>query len=292
MIKSMTGFGREHQIINGRDILVEVRSVNHRYFEFSSRLPRTYQYLEEKLKGLLSGKISRGKVEVTLSIYNIEGRETTVIVNPTVVENYLTALRQTGEQFGIRDDLALSNIFQMQDAFTVMRAEANEEEIWEAVKQVAERATERFVAMRQTEGEKLKKDILQHSETLEKLVAEVEKYAPEYNEQYRQKLYSRISELLGSENIDEGRILMEAAIVAEKTAIDEEIVRLKSHFSQLREMLNTEDAVGRKLDFLVQEMNRETNTIGSKCQDLRITKIVVDMKSEIEKIREQVQNIE
>lgn len=292
MIKSMTGFGREHQIINGRDILVEVRSVNHRYFEFSSKLPRSYQYLEEKLKGLLSGKISRGKVEVSLSIYNIEGRETTVTVNPVVVENYMNALRQTGERFGIQDDLGLSNVFQMQDAFTVVRAEANEEEIWEAVKAVAEIATERFVAMRRTEGEKLKSDILSHTDTLEKMVGEVETFAPEYNEQYRQRLYTKISELLGGEGIDQGRILMEAAIFAEKTAVDEETVRLRSHFSQLREMLEKEDTVGRKLDFLVQEINRETNTIGSKCQDLRITKIVVDMKSEIEKIREQVQNIE
>lgn len=292
MIRSMTGFGREHRVIGGREYLVEIRSVNSRYYEFNAKLPRQYMYLEEKLKSLVKEKISRGKVEVSLSVYNIQGKETAVTVNELVVENYLTAMRETGEKLGLKDDLTLSSIFRMSDAFNVVRADVDEEEIWSAVKETAEAALAKFVAMRETEGEKMKADILSKLSNIEAMIEKVCEYSPETVKAYREKLTAKMSEILENKQIDEQRILLEAGIFAEKVAVDEETVRLKSHFAQFRSMMETEELVGRKLDFLVQELNRETNTIGSKAQDLRITKIVVDVKSEIEKIREQIQNIE
>lgn len=292
MIRSMTGFGREHRIIGGREYLVEIRSVNSRYYEFNAKLPRAYMYLEEKLKTLIKGKISRGKVEISLSVYNISGKETAVSVNEGVVENYITALRAAGEKFGLMDDLTLSSVFRMTDAFNVVRAEEDEEEIWAAVKEVAEAALTRFVEMRETEGEKMKADVLEKLGNIEAMIEKVCEYSPDNVRAYREKLTAKMAEILGDKQIDEQRILLEAGLFAEKTAVDEETVRLKSHFSQFRSMLDSPEPVGRKLDFLVQELNRETNTIGSKAQDIRVTRIVVDVKSEIEKIREQIQNIE
>lgn len=288
----MTGFGREHKVIDGREYLVEIRSVNSRYYEFTAKLPRQYMYLEEKLKTLLKEKISRGKVEVSLSVYNIKGKETAVTVNDLVVENYVTAMREAGEKFGLKDDLSLDSIFKMTDAFNVVRADVDEEEIWLAVKETAEGALEKFVMMRETEGEKMKADILEKLSNIEAMIEKVCEYSPETVKAYRERLMAKMTEILENKQIDEQRILLEAGIFAEKIAVDEETVRLKSHFEQFRKMLDTEELVGRKLDFLVQELNRETNTIGSKAQDLRITRIVVDVKSEIEKIREQIQNIE
>ncbi|MGN0588267.1 MAG: YicC/YloC family endoribonuclease [Ruminiclostridium sp.] len=292
MIRSMTGFGREHKVIDGREYLVEIRSVNSRYYEFTAKLPRQYMYLEEKLKTLLKEKISRGKVEVSLSVYNIKGKETAVTVNDLVVENYVTAMREAGEKFGLKDDLSLNSIFKMTDAFNVVRADVDEEEIWLAVKETAEGALDKFVKMRETEGEKMKADILEKLSNIEAMIEKVCEYSPETVKAYRERLMAKMTEILENKQIDEQRILLEAGIFAEKIAVDEETVRLKSHFEQFRKMLDTEELVGRKLDFLVQELNRETNTIGSKAQDLRITRIVVDVKSEIEKIREQIQNIE
>ncbi len=292
MIRSMTGFGREHRVIGGREYLVEIRSVNSRYYEFNAKLPRQYMYLEEKLKSLVKEKISRGKVEVSLSVYNIQGKETAVTVNELVVENYLNAMREAGEKFGLKDDLTLSSIFRMSDAFNVVRADVDEEEIWSAVKETAEAALAKVVAMRVTEGEKMKADILSKLSNIEAMIEKVCEYSPETVKAYRERLTAKMTEILENKQIDEQRILLEAGIFAEKVAVDEETVRLKSHFAQFRGMMETEELVGRKLDFLVQELNRETNTIGSKAQDLRITRIVVDVKSEIEKIREQIQNIE
>ena len=292
MIRSMTGFGREHKVIDGREYLVEIRSVNSRYYEFTAKLPRQYMYLEEKLKTLLKEKISRGKVEVSLSVYNIKGKETAVTVNDLVVENYVTAMREAGEKFGLKDDLSLNSIFKMTDAFNVVREDVDEEEIWLAVKETAEGALDKFVKMRETEGEKMKADILEKLSNIEAMIEKVCEYSPETVKAYRERLMAKMTEILENKQIDEQRILLEAGIFAEKIAVDEETVRLKSHFEQFRKMLDTEELVGRKLDFLVQELNRETNTIGSKAQDLRITRIVVDVKSEIEKIREQIQNIE
>ena len=288
----MTGFGRDHRIIDGREYLVEIRSVNSRYYEFNAKLPRQYMFLEEKLKSLVKSKMSRGKVEVSLSIYNIGSIETAVSVNDAVVENYINVLRATGEKFGLKDDLTMSTVFRMTDAFTIVRAETDEDKIWAAVKETAEAALERFVAMREAEGVKMKEDVLEKLANIEKMTLQVCEYAPETVTAYREKLFAKMQEILENKQIDEQRILLEAGIYAEKIAVDEETVRLKRHFVQFSDMMNSDEPIGRKLDFLVQEMNREVNTTGSKAQDLRITRLVVDMKSEIEKIREQIQNIE
>lgn len=292
MLKSMTGYGRSQKIINGRDILVEIRSVNHRYYEYSSRIPRTYNYIDEKLKALLKKGITRGKVEVAVTVNNIECRDTEIAINKSVAEGYVNALRSVAGELNLEDDLKLSKLIKLPDVFTVQKVSDDEEQVWNDISEVAGEALEKFVGMRMTEGEKLKNDLLGKSELIFSMVEKVEEISPSTVENYRNKLYQKLSEILEGKDIDQQKILTESAVFAEKIAVDEETVRLKSHISQLRDMLESEEAVGRKLDFIVQEMNREVNTIGSKAQDLSITKIVVDMKAEIEKIREQIQNIE
>lgn len=292
MIKSMTGFGRGHEVLNGRDITVEIRAVNHRYYEFSCRIPRSMGFAEEKLKKLLAGSISRGKVEVSVLVYNTSVNDEKVTVNKEVIREYIEALRSVRDEFSLSDDLSLSTVLKMPDAFTVVKEDVDEEQLWADVKQVTEQALARFIAMREAEGERMKADFLSRLDAIEGWVGVIESRSPKLVEEYRKRLFDKMSEVLEGKSIDEGRILLEAGIFSEKTAVDEETVRLRSHIAQFRAMLESEEPVGRKLDFLVQEMNRETNTIGSKVQDIEVTKIVVDQKSEIEKIREQVQNIE
>lgn len=292
MLKSMTGYGRAQKILNGRDILVEIRSVNHRYYEYSSRIPRTYSYIDEKLKALLKNSISRGKVEAAVTINNIEGKDTEIAINKGVAEGYVAALRSVSEELGLTDDLSLSKLIKLPDIFTIQKTPDDEEQVWNDVAEVAQEAVAKFVEMRSTEGERLKNDITDKADGILRMVMEVEKLSPLTVENYRNRLYKKLTEVLEGKDIDEQRILTEAAVFSEKIAVDEETVRLRSHISQLKNMLGSDEAVGRKLDFIVQEMNREVNTIGSKAQDLNITKIVVDMKAEIEKIREQIQNIE
>ena len=292
MIKSMTGYGREQALINGRDILVEIRSVNHRYYEFSARTPRAYGYLEEKLKTLLNGKIARGKVEVCVSIFNNDGTDAEIEVNKIVAKGYVDALIDANKELGLENDLSLSHLIRLPDVFTVKKVIDDEEEIIGAVNSVAEIALDKFISMREVEGEKMLNDVMGRLQFIEDTVTVIEKKSPEVTEAYRLKLYNKLMELLEDKNIDEQRILTETAIFSEKTAVDEETVRLRSHIDQFRTLLNSSEGVGRKLDFLVQEVNREVNTIGSKAQNLEITKMVVDLKSEIEKIREQIQNIE
>ena len=292
MIKSMTGFGRGHAELNGRDITVEIRAVNHRYYEFSCRLPRSYSFAEEKLKSLLQGKISRGKVEVSVLIQNTTAVSEKITANKEVITEYVMALREIQEDLSLVDDLSLSAVMRLPDAFTVVKEEADEEQMWEDLKTVAEEALGNFIAMREAEGERMKADISGRLDTIESNVGFVEQRSPVIVEAYRKRLYDKMCEVLEGRNFDENRILLEAGIFSEKTAVDEETVRLRSHIAQFREMLESGEPIGRKLDFLVQEMNRETNTIGSKVQDIEVTKIVVDQKNEIEKIREQIQNIE
>ncbi len=292
MIKSMTGFGRGHQILGGRDITVEIRAVNHRYYEFSCRLPRSYSFAEEKLKSLMQGKISRGKIEVSVMIQNVTAVSEKITANKEVITEYVLALRAIQEELVLVDDLSLSAVMRIPDAFTVVKEEADEEQMWEDLKAVAEEALANFITMREAEGERMKSDIMSRLDTIENNVAFVEERSPMIVEAYRKRLYDKMCEVLDGKGFDEGRILLEAGIFSEKTAVDEETVRLRSHIAQFREMLESGEPIGRKLDFLVQEMNRETNTIGSKVQDIEVTKIVVDQKSEIEKIREQIQNIE
>lgn len=292
MIKSMTGYGRAGQLLHGRDITVEIRSVNHRYFEFSCRTPRGCAFLEDKLKRQLQTAISRGKVDVGLTMQTVESENSSVAINHQLAAGYLAALRGMGEELGLKDDISLSSMTLFSDIFAVCRGEEDEDEIWQDVSSVLAEAITRFVAMRETEGARLKADVLSRLLTLEEHLAYVEKRSPETVAEYRARLTAKLTELLSGAVPDENRILTEAAIVADRLAVDEETVRLHSHIAQLREILESAEPVGRKLDFLVQELNRETNTIGSKCSDTSITKHVVEMKSEIEKIREQIQNLE
>ena len=292
MINSMTGFGRERMILNNREIIVEVRSVNNRFCEFSARTPRNYGYLDERLKALFKSQITRGKVEVSVSIYKQEGADAEIAINKTIAEGYIKALRSVKDEFSLSDDLSLSSIMRLPDIFTVVKTEDDEEEIWRDVNEVANGALARFLEMRKTEGAKLYDDVLSRLALIEENVGKIEERSPKVNDEYRDRLFARLKEVLQDTNIDEQRVLTEAAVFADKTAVDEETVRLRSHIAQFRGLLDAKEPVGRKLDFLVQELNREVNTIGSKCQDITITKMVVDMKAEIEKIREQIQNIE
>ena len=292
MIRSMTGFGRERMVLGGRDILVEIRSVNNRYNELSIRLSRAYLYLEEPLKKLVQEYISRGKAEVSVTITNISAPDTSIAVNTSIAKGYVDALRKANDELGLMDDLSLSRITHFQDIFTVVKAADDEDQMWNDVKTVAEAALKKFVSMRENEGARMKEDVLGRLDSIEQMVGVIEEKAPETVVAYREKLFAKISEVLADKAVDEQRILTEAAIYAEKIATDEETVRLRSHIEEFRTILEKEDIVGRKLDFLVQEMNREANTTGSKAQNIDITKTVIGIKSEIEKIREQIQNIE
>jgi uncharacterized protein (TIGR00255 family) len=288
----MTGFGRCEDTINGRDIIIEIKSVNHRYFEFSSRITRGYGFLDEKLKSYLQGQIFRGKIDVYVSIETLEDTDSQVLVNHSLAAGYVNALHELAQRYSLRDDISVSTVSRYSDIFTVHKAPEDEEIIWNAVKEVTNKALDSFIRMREAEGARLKADVLQRAETILATVGKIEERSPQTIIEYQQKLKQRLSEMLGDSNIDEQRILTEAAIFADKIAVAEETVRLRSHFEQFSNMLNSNEAVGRKLDFIVQEMNRETNTIGSKCVDSQIAYMVVDIKAEIEKIREQIQNIE
>lgn len=292
MIKSMTGFGRAQETVDGMTVTVELKSVNHRYFEFMAKVPRTYGFLEEKLKSFLNARVSRGKMECYVSIENLEESDMEVVVNPSLAKGYVDALRTLSETFGLKEDYSAISIAKFPDVLTLRKAPADEEKIWNAVQKVTELAVERFVTMRETEGEKLRADILSKADTILEHVAFVESRSPQTVREYHEKLRQRMEELLENTQVDEQRLLTEAAIFADKVAVDEETVRLRSHISQLREFLDADEPIGRKLDFLVQEMNRESNTIGSKAQDVEIAKRVIAIKAEVEKIREQVQNIE
>jgi len=292
VIRSMTGYGRAQGTANGKDILVEIRSVNNRYYDFTARIPRMYGYLEEKLKSFLQGGISRGKVEVSVLISNNEVKDEQIEINRFIAKGYIDALRGANEELNLADDLSLSHLIKLPDVFNVKKIIEDEELIWSSVKIFAEEALDKFIKMRETEGEKMKSDILERIDLVWRMVESVERRSPETVQNYRNKLFARLKEVLSDNNIDEQRILFEAAVFAEKIAVDEETVRLKSHMQQFKALMESKEPVGRKLDFLVQEMNREANTIGSKSQDIEITKLVVDIKSEIEKIREQIQNIE
>lgn len=291
-MNSMTGYGRSRQVLDGREITVEIRSVNHRYLEYSARIPRMYGYLEEKLKTFLQSSVSRGKVEVTVTIQNLTGGDTVVQINQALAKGYLDAMRSQAESLGLKDDLTLSTLTRFNDVFTLQKLEEDQQVIWNSVQQVAQQALDQFLEMRRREGERLKLDLLQKLELLNGHVAAVEEQSPKTVAAYRERLLQKMEELLADRCIDQQRILLEAGLYAEKIAVDEETVRLKSHLEQFAQMMEQSGPVGRKLDFLVQEINRETNTIGSKAQDLAVTRRVVEMKSEIEKIREQIQNIE
>lgn len=292
MIRSMTGYGSAEEIVNGRNIRVEIKSVNHRYFEYSARVPRSCGFVEERMKRLLSGAISRGKVDVGVTIQAVEGVDEAISVNREVVKNYVEALRGIKNEFDLADDLSLSSIARFPDVFTVVKAETDEEALWKDIESVAKKALASFVEGREAEGERLKADVLKKIDFIEEKVAFVEERSPETVKEYRAKLYEKMREVLENNQIDENRILQEAAIYADKVAVDEETVRLRSHMKELRKTLDKSEPIGKSLDFRIQEVNRETNTIGSKCSDAEIADTVIEMKNTIEKIREQIQNIE
>lgn len=292
MLISMTGYGRGEQLIDGRNILCEIRSVNHRYFEYSARVPRAYGYLEEKGKSYLQKLITRGKVELSISINHIAGTQAVVSINEELAKGYADALRSLCEPLRIQDDLKLSDLARFSDIFNLQKSTEDADMIWEQVQTVLAEAVEAFVQMRKVEGERMAADVLSRLDTIESYVEQIENYTPSILERYKERLRSKLQEILETKDIDEQRVLTEVAILTDKLAVDEETVRLHSHLAQFRKLIAANEPVGRKLDFLIQEINREMNTLGSKVQDVVVTGYVVNMKAELEKIREQIQNVE
>ncbi len=292
MIKSMTGFGRAMAEKDGYVISVELKSVNHRYFEFNCRLPRQYGFAEEKLKSYVNSKVSRGKVDCFLGIEALDTDNADVVVNHTLASAYIKAMNELAQEYSLKNDISSVSISRFPDEFVLKKADEDEEKLWGYIKEVAADASEKFVAMRETEGEQMKKDVLSRADYILDCVSFIERRSPQTVQEYNDKLITRVHELIGDASLDENRIIQEVAIYADKVAVAEETVRLRSHISQLKEFLESSEPIGRKMDFLVQEINRETNTIGSKACDVDIARKVVDIKAEVEKIREQIQNIE
>ena len=292
MVKSMTGYGRAVETVNGREFTVELRSVNNRYLDCAVKLPRALSFAEDAVKQAVKGAISRGKVDVFISLRSESAQDVKITLNAPMVEGYIAAMRQMAKDYGIREDISVSLLSRMPDVFTVDKPEVDEEQLLSDLLSVVGKALERYDAMRTAEGKALGNDLRSRGETILSLVEQVEAGSGQTVADYRTRLENKLKEVLANTAIDESRILTEAAIFADKVAVDEETVRLRSHLDQMNNMLTTGGAIGRKLDFLLQEMNRESNTIGSKCSDVRLARIVVDIKAELEKIREQTQNIE
>ena len=292
MVKSMTGYGRAVETVNGREFTVELRSVNNRYLDCTVKLPRTLSFAEDAVKQAVKGAISRGKVDVFISMRSEGTQDVKITLNTAMVEGYLGAMRQMSADYGVRDDISVSLLSRMPDVFTVEKPDVDEEQLLSDLMSVVNKALASYDAMRTTEGKALENDLRSRGQTILELVAKVEAGSGQTVIDYRTRLENKLKEVLANTAIDESRILTEAAIFADKIAVDEETVRLRSHLDQMNNMLTTGGAIGRKLDFLLQEMNRESNTIGSKCSDVALARVVVDIKAELEKIREQNQNIE
>lgn len=294
MIKSMTGFGRCETQVNGREISVEIKSVNHRYFEFSCRTPRGFGFLDDKLKSFVNSAVSRGKIDMFVTIGASDEVPCEVTVNHPLVSGYINAMKEIRDTYGISDDISVVSVSRFPDVFTIHKPAEDEEQITNDVLQVAGVAMQSFLSMRKAEGEKLRADIISRAQTILSIVDEIEERSEQTVKEYEERLLERIKQTLESYDveIDEQRVLTEVAVFSDKVAVAEETVRLRSHFEQLRTFLECDEPVGRKIDFIIQEMNREANTIGSKVSDALLAHKVVDIKSEIEKIREQVQNIE
>ena len=291
MLKSMTGFGRCETVAEGFEIKIQIKSVNHRYSDFTIKTPRYYTFLEDKIRTLAAQSVSRGKVEVLLSIAKKESDDKVITLDRPVAEGYINALRDA-EGLGVEDDLSLSVISRFPDVFRIETKEIDEEQIFRLVSDAFNQALSEFIEMRKTEGSRLEEALKQYLDDLLAQVKEVEERSPKCVEEHRERLRARLTEILEDRTVDEARILTEAAIFADKIAVDEETVRLRSHIKAFRDAMETDAPIGKKLDFIVQEMNRETNTIGSKANDFEAASHVVEMKAIIEKIREQIQNIE
>ena len=288
----MTGYGRAVETIDGREITAELRSVNNRYLDCTVKMPRLYAFAEDSVKTHVKSAISRGKVDVFIAVNVMEDMQMRISVNHPVLEGYLSAMRSIASDYGVRDDISVTALSRLPDVFVVEKAEEDEEKLTQDILSVVDKALEKFTAMRTTEGAALEADLRGRAATILTLVEKVEQRSPVTLAEYRARLTEKMQEVLQSTTIDEGRILQEAAIYADKIAVDEETVRLRSHLNQLETMLTNGGAIGRKLDFLLQELNREANTIGSKGNDLEQARTVVEIKAELEKIREQIQNIE
>ena len=292
-VRSMTGFGRGAGSFGSLDFTIDIKSVNHRFFDFSARIYKDYAFLEEPIKKRIAQSVARGKVDVFFHTESTANNaELAATVNENLVRAYLDAANRLEAEFGVRNDLAAARLLTMPDVLTISQPEISDEEVVEAVLSGVDAALESFLAMRETEGEKLKNDLLANLSFIAEAVEKIEKLAPESIQTYRARLEEKIKETLGDRQIEEARILTEVAIFSDKVAVDEETVRLRSHLAQFEALLNQGGPIGKKLDFLVQEMNREINTTGSKCNCIEITRLVVDVKNCIEKIREQIQNIE
>ena len=292
MVYSMTGYGKGNAVLNGKDITVEIKSVNHRYFEYSSRMSRFFSFLEDKIKKQINESVSRGKVEVSLLIKQVENSDTVVEADVNLAKSYFEALCAISNELGLPKPEDVTSIARFEGVLTQNKSEEDADQLAEDVKTVVALALDEFLKMKAVEGQKLYDDVMSRLAAIEDIVTEIETIAPLRTQKYQERLYQKLQTILQDTQIDSQRILTEAAIFADKVAVDEETVRLRSHIAQYRDILNGDARQGRKLDFLTQELNRETNTIGSKSNDLEVTRKVVEIKSEIEKIREQIQNME
>lgn len=293
MLKSMTGYAKNQITYNQKDIIVEIRSVNHKGFEFSCRVPRTFAFLEDKIKNYIQKEVTRGKIDVYVGIDLSSVDSVSINLNVPMLKGYLEMLYKLRDEYELRDDISVTSVARNNDIFDTKKIEQDQDELWEGVKECLDISLKSFIEMRINEGQNLKTDLLKRKDKVISALKEIEERVPQIEREYKERLETRIKELLSDNTkIDEGRILTEVAIFAEKINVTEEIVRLKSHMDQFEQMLNSSEAIGRKMNFLSQEMNREANTIVSKTGDISIVKVIVDIKSEIEIIREQIQNIE
>lgn len=292
MLNSMTGYGRCEHIDESKKIVIDIRSVNHRYSDVTVKMPRMYGYLEDKVREYVLAGISRGKVDVFVYIENYTNDDKAVVLDEALLMNYHSLLKEIKEKCDIKEEIKVSDMTRFSDIFITKQQEEDKEKAWQMILSCLEPAMNDFLAMRSREGERLYHDLKEKEARIQEITAEIEALSPAVVEEYAKKLSERMTELLGEFKVDEGRLLTEVGIMADRVCINEELVRLKSHFVELDDILSEEEPVGRKLDFLVQELNRETNTIGSKANHSGITKLVVEMKSEIEKLREQIQNVE
>lgn len=292
MIKSMTGYGRAEAVKNGKKISVEMKSVNHRYSDYTIRVPRYFGFLEEKVREYVAKNVFRGKVDIFVNIESYETADKEIILNSELAKSYIEALIKLRDEFNLKDDISVSVVARCSDIFKTEQKEDDEEQVWSDISEVLTDCVNAFIAMREREGERINKDLVDRVNYMKTLACDIDERSPETVEEYKQRLYAKIKDVLDDRTIDEARVLTEVAIFADKVAVNEEIVRLASHFDEFFEILSANEPAGRKLDFLVQEINREINTIGSKANDIVIAKKVVELKAELEKLREQIQNIE
>lgn len=292
MIKSMTGYGRQEAVVDGKKISVEIKSVNHRFSDYNIKVPRYYAFLEDKVRSEVSAQIARGKVDVFINIESYEQADKDIILNEDLARSYIEALKSLRDKFELADDISVMQVAQYTEIFQSQRREEDQESLWKAVQGILLQALEGFSAMRAREGERIETDLRGRIAVMQRLAQKIDQRSPQTVEEYKNRLYDKIKELLEGQDIEETRVLTEVAVFADKVAVNEEVVRLASHFEEFYGILDSGEPAGRKLDFLIQELNREINTIGSKANDIEIAKMVVELKAELEKLREQVQNIE